>query len=544
MPHRGLQTIFASALTALVAGGSAFAEETVPNSASEAAPLVATSNDSVLDATATAIRGLLDGSDFADRPNAAAVSDFYTQRSFAAAWTKDGTLTARARDLIDRIGAADSDGLDPSAFDLPRSESGKHAKLQPRAAAEADVRLSLAVAAYARAAYAGQIDPGSISENIGYERQLPDLTQALTTVSNASNPVKTLASYNPPHREFAELRKKLAELRSAEKEKPPIRIPPGKTLKRGVEDARVGFLRQRLGLPTDVRSPALYDDTVVEAVTAFQKSARLKADGIVGRRTIAALNADPIDPIPAILVNMEKWRWMPRDLGQFYVRVNIPDFSLDVIKGEESIHTTRIVVGKPSQQTPVFSDEIEHTVVNPAWYVPASITRKELLPAARRNPGALRGYQVFALRKGRYRPIDPRRARRIDPRKIQIRQPPGPRNALGKVKFMFPNRYSVYLHDTPSKSLFKRDYRAYSHGCMRVMNPMDFADALLAQEPEIDANYLESLYGKRERRVDLSRKVPVHVTYFTAWVDESGGLQMRDDLYGHDGKIEKRLTAS
>ena len=202
------------------------------------------------------------------------------------------------------------------------------------------------------------------------------------------------------HREFAELRKKLAELRNAEKEKPPIKIPPGKTLKRGVEDARVGFLRQRLGLPTDVRSPAVYDGAVVEAVTAFQKSARLKADGIVGRRTTAALNADPIDPIPAILVNMEKWRWMPRDLGQFYVRVNVPDFTVDVYKGEESIHRTRIVVGNRASRLRIFSDEIEHTVVNPAWYVPASITRKELLPAARRNPSRAQGLSGLRAAQG------------------------------------------------------------------------------------------------------------------------------------------------
>jgi murein L,D-transpeptidase YcbB/YkuD len=170
----------------------------------------------------------------------------------------------------------------------------------------------------------------------------------------------------------------------------------------------------------------------------------------------------------------------------------------------------------------------------------------EMLPAARSNPGALRGYQVFALIKGRYRAVDPRfiNWRTVDMRKIQIRQPPGERNALGKIKFMFPNAYSVYLHDTPSKSLFQRDYRAYSHGCMRVMEPMEFADALLSEEVDLNAAYLKKLFGGSEKRVNLTKKVPVHITYFTAWVGESGALETRDDLYGHDAHIENALGSS
>jgi murein L,D-transpeptidase YcbB/YkuD len=547
MALRGPQFLFAGAL-ALFAAGGVLAEE--PRSVPEqggprvesGAPEVAT-----LDETSSAVRDLLSeaGNDdgFLDKRDAAAVAEFYSQRNYAPAWLIDGVMSDQARALIARIEAADSDGLDPSVFALPSPDIGSQVKAKPDVAARADVLLSTAITAYARTAYAGQVDPASISKNIGYDRQSPDLIEALNSVAASPDPVETLVAYNPPQPEFAALRDKLAELRNAEKNEKPIEIPAGKTLKLGVEDARVGFLRQRLDLPTDGPSPALYDDKVVGAVRTFQSSAGLKADGIVGPRTLAAMNADPVDPIPAILVNMEKWRWMPRDLGRFNVRVNIPEFTVDVYKDGARTYSTRIVVGKPTQQTPIFSDEIEHAIVNPAWNVPASITRNEMLPAARRNPGALRGYQVFALIKGRYRAVDPRRInwRRIDARKIQIRQPPGSRNALGKVKFMFPNRYSVYLHDTPAKSLFQKDYRAYSHGCMRVMNPMEFADALLSEEPELNSSYLESLYGSRERKVDLTRKVPVHITYFTAWVDESGDLQFRDDLYGHDRRIEERL---
>ena len=552
MALRGPQFIFVGALALAAMAGGAFAEE--PSTASTATETIAAADsaapESVLDETSAAIGDLLANAGkkgrFLSKRDAAAVAEFYSGRGYAAAWFPDGVMTDRGRALIARIQAADTDGLDPTAFTLPRVDLGRYAPSLPEFTARADVLLSQAVAAYARAAFAGQIDPGSLSSNIGYERHLPDEIEALKLVVASEDPVETLAAYNPPHPEFAALRDKLAELRNAEKAQKPIEIPAGPTLKLGVEDARVGFLRKRLELPSDVESPALYDEAVAEAVKAFQKSARLSRDGIVGPRTIAALNADPVNPIPAILVNMEKWRWMPRDLGKFYVRVNIPAFTVEVYKGDTIVHTTRVVVGKTSQQTPIFSDEIEHVIVNPAWNVPASITQKEMLPAARANPASLSGYQVFALIKGRYRAVDPRRInwRTIDARKIQIRQPPGRSNALGKVKFMFPNHYSVYLHDTPSKSLFQRDYRAYSHGCVRVMDPMAFAEALLIEEPKLNSAYLEKLYGSQERLVKLTRKVPVHITYFTAWVDESGTLQTRDDLYGHDRRIEKALGPS
>jgi murein L,D-transpeptidase YcbB/YkuD len=365
-------------------------------------------------------------------------------------------------------------------------------------------------------------------------------------ISGATDAVAALVSYNPPHPEFEALRKKLAELRAADEAERPIAIPEGQTLKLGVADARIGFLRKRLNVSSDVESPEIFDEAVAEAVKAFQASAQLKPDGIVGPRTVAAMNAGPVDLVPAVLVNMEKWRWMPRDLGRFHVRVSIPDYTVTVRKDGGIIHTTRVVVGKTTNKTPIFSDEIEHIVVNPAWNVPVSIATKEMLPAVRANPGALRGYQVFALIKGRYRAVDPRRInwRKIDMRKIQIRQPPGERNALGKIKFMFPNPYSVYLHDTPSKSLFAHDRRAYSHGCVRVMDPMEFADALLSEEKDLNAAYLKKLFGGKERTVKLTRKVPVHLTYFTAWVDEAGTLQTRDDVYGHDSRIEAGLGAS
>ncbi len=546
----GPQFLLVGTLSLFALGGNVFAEEATPQAAEVVESSEAVVEAPALDKVSAAIRDLLADSGhhgrILDKRDAAAVVKFYEARNYAPVWVPDGVMTDKARSLIERIRAADTDGLDPLAYSLPGNWLGKVAVSQPSFTAQTDVMLSQAIAAYAREAYAGRVDPADVSSNIGYERHTPDQIGALNKISVAGDPVAELVSYNPPHPEFQALRNKLAELRNAEKAKKPIEVPGGKTLKLGVADARVGFLRQRLELPTNVDAPATYDEGVAEAVKAFQKSARLTVDGIAGPRTIAALNADPIDPVPLVLLNMEKWRWMPRELGSFYVRVNVPDFTVEVRKNGATTYTTRIVVGKTTNQTPIFSDLIENIVVNPAWNVPASIARKEMLPAAQANPGALSGYQVFALIKGRFRAVDPRMInwRTVDMRKIQIRQPPGERNALGKVKFLFPNDYAVYLHDTPSKSLFQRDYRAYSHGCMRVMDPMEFADALLAEEPKLSSAYLKKLYGGGEKWVNLSQKVPVHITYFTAWVDESGNLQTRDDVYGHDGRIEKALGTS
>jgi L,D-transpeptidase YcbB len=549
---RGSSFLSIGALALIVTTGGVFAEEPVATQA--AVEIVeegeATAPELVLDETSAAIRDLIadagNHGGFLDKRDAAAVAEFYAERNYLAAWLKDGVLSEEVQALIARIGNAEIDGLDSSAYRLPTKGLINYAASMPEYTAQAEIMLSQAIVAYAREAYSGRIDPSKLSKDIGYKRRLPDLIEVLTTIAAADAPVETMVAYNPPHPEFAALRDKLAELRGAGEPDKPIEMPEGKALKLGVENARVGFLRKRLELPTDVESPALFDEEVAEAVKAFQRSSRLAVDGVVGPRTIAALNADPVDPIPTILVNMEKWRWMDRDLGQFYVRVNVPDFTVNVYQDGGVIHETRIVVGKVKNKTPIFSDQIEHIIVNPAWYVPASIIKNEMLPEVQANPNALSAYEVFALSKGEFRQVNPRSVnwRTVDPRKIQVRQPPGAGNALGRVKFMFPNEYAVYLHDTPSKSLFKRDYRAFSHGCMRVMNPMEFADALLTQETDRDSDYLERLYGGGEKRVNLSSKIPVHVTYFTAWVDELGKLQTRNDLYGHDRRIAKGVGTS
>ena len=211
----------------------------------------------------------------------------------------------------------------------------------------------------------------------------------------------------------------------------------------------------------------------------------------------------------------------------------------------QSVHETRVVVGEPKNPTPIFSDEIEHIVVNPYWNVPASILRDEMLPSAQVDPNYFsdKGYQVLAQVRGRTRIVDPWSVDwfYVNPATIRIRQPPGARNALGRIKFLFPNKHAVYLHDTPSKSLFKRSTRAFSHGCVRVQNPMKFADALLANEPKLDAKRLRAKFGGREKWVSLKTHIPVHLTYFTARVEADGSLIRITDIYGYDEKLRRLM---
>ena len=591
-------------VTALLAAGGALAQAAKSQGPVVLASYYAM-GDRAVDPMSESIRAVLnnvaDQGDFIEKKNGGALIAFYRAQSYAPSWIRDGKLSERALTVIDRIKVADTDGLDPSVYHLPHVQIGLAMPATLAAQARAEVMLSQAVMDYVRDAHSGRLDPADISQNLDYKPHIADPVAALTRVSLADDAPAVLASYNPQRPEFKALREKLAEARAAKGHLPPV-IPDGRNLRLGVKDPRVVVLRERLNvLPpppappaaepesaadlvagaerpagaapdgtgivpvsaatevldppaidtTEVASteppakpfdPEVFDESVDAAVKSFQEQAGLKPDGIVGPATLGRLNAAADDHVDTILVNMERWRWMPEDLGQFYVRVNIPNFNLDIYQNGKVIYTTRIVVGQPTKQTPVFSDEIEHVIVNPTWNVPASIAVKEMLPEIQANPGkALAGYQVFANIGGRFRAIDPYLVdwRSVDMRRIQIKQPPGERNALGSVKFMFPNPYAVYLHDTPSKSLFQKDYRAYSHGCMRVMNPWEFAAALLTYDPNVSAESIKKLVGGRETQVNLARHIPVHITYFTAWVDDSGELQLRSDIYGHDRRMEK-----
>ncbi|MCC6737285.1 MAG: L,D-transpeptidase family protein [Bauldia sp.] len=465
---------------------------------------------------------------------------FYAERGFAPAWIVRGRLSADARAIIARLGEAADDGLDPAAYAPPDPDFGMTASLSADMIAAAEIEMSVAVAAYVREAYAGRLDPRALDPNLDMDRHLPNIAAALADIGAADDGVAALAAYNPQHPGYVALRAALAEARGA----PAIArvvIPAGPTLRPGDTDERVGLLRTRLDVATVTTEPSVYDETLVQAVRAFQTRAGLIVDGIIGPNTIGALNGPAVDPVGEIIANMERYRWLPRDLGSYYVQVNIPEYLVRIFDRGEEVWETRVVVGQPANETPVFSDRMEYFVVNPYWNVPPSIVANELLPQLRADPGYfVRGaFDVFY----RGNLVDPYSVNwyAVTAGQVSIRQRPGPSNALGQIKFMFPNSHNVYLHDTPSKSLFQRDARAFSHGCVRVMNPMDFAEALLRYEESVSRQSLEAMFGPTERQVNLNHPINVHLTYFTAVFDDAGNLQFKPDIYGHSARVREAL---
>lgn len=485
---------------------------------------------------------------FSDKRNRAAVAEFYNQRGYQPVWSENGALVEKAKAVIDRIARADEDGLNPADYILPGTDLAAGAA-DAEALAGIEVRLSVAIGDYARHAYAGRFDPRSLGkDDVPVKPHLLDPIEVLASVADAADPAATLHAFNPGHEGYKRLRAKLAEIRAEEKAaKEYAAIPAGRGLIRaGDADERVPLIRARLDLSAEVEQPNIYDDTVVDAVRIFQSKSGLVPDGVVGPATISVMNQGPIDRTAEIVANMERWRWLPRDLGKVYVQVNVPAFELQVRDNGKVIHETRVVVGKTSNKTPIFSDRIQHLIVNPYWNVPFSIKQKEMRPEIMADPGSLnrQNFEVLANIRGRATRIDPYQIdwHNVNMNDLHIRQRPGAGNALGEVKFMFPNQHAVYLHDTPSKSLFQRGSRAFSHGCVRVMNPWDFAGVLLKTDPQWSLAKVKAMIGSgTERRVDLKNHIPVHLTYFTAWVDEAGTLQMRPDVYGHQAKTKAAL---
>ncbi len=501
----------------------------------------------IKDQIQAAMKALPKSKKFLTKRDNAAIRSFYEGRDFQAAWYENGELTKSARKLIFALSRADIDGLNPKDYVTPSLTLSRKSDASEEELAAADITLSRAVTRYTRHAYAGRIDPRRFSKKeITIKPHYPDSIKALTEIAAAENPKAKMRSFNPTHNGFVALRAEYNRLRLEPVQAKSTPIPDGKSLKAGMRDKRVALISKKLGFELPEENANLYSKDLAKAVKKFQKANGLVADGIAGKATLKALNGNREEILSDIVANMERWRWLPRDLGQFHVFVNIPTFHVQIVSDDKKIHETRVVVGKTRNKTPVFSDQMEYLVVNPYWNVPKSIASKELLPQIKTDPSAFfskRNYQVLASVKGRTRVIDPSQLdwSKVEASQVRLRQTPGTRNALGRIKFMFPNRHAVYLHDTPSKSLFKRDYRAFSHGCVRVHKPLEFADVILSQTKKWDAARVKRTIGGNERRVNLDKKIPVHLAYFTTWMSEEGVLQVRSDLYGHNKKVKKLM---
>ena len=425
-----------------------------------------------------------------------------------------------------RLKRADNDGLDPADYRIP-----DFAATAPEALADAEIKLTMAVLTYARHAQTGRVHFSRVSSDIIYNLVPPEPAEVLARMADAPDAGEALGAYNPPHEGFKALRAKLAEARGHEGSTP-LRIGGGPMLKPGMQDARVPVLRERLGVSSNADGTT-YDKELAEAVKKFQRQHELSATGNLNGATVEAINGPRRDrDADIIIANMERWRWLPRNLGapsigDAYVILNIPDYTLKVMQNGAQVWTTKVVAGQPGvHATPLLTETMKFITVNPTWNVPPSIVQNEYLPALQQDPDALTriGLKVDYNRDGT----------------VHIYQPPGDRNALGRIRFNFPNKFLVYQHDTPDKNLFSHDKRAYSHGCMRVQDPLKYGEVLLSIANPKDgytADRLRRMFGSAEQNINFVTHIPVHLTYQTAFVDEAGKLQIREDIYGRDSRV-------
>jgi L,D-transpeptidase YcbB len=434
----------------------------------------------------------------ANKADRDAATKVYETRLGAPIWVTETGLTDRALAVMTEIRAADGFGLQASAFKLPAQALADAKVPTATELADAEVTLSLAALKYARHARGGRLDPAALSEMFDRKPQVFAPASVLSELAVAAKPGAYLRLLHPTHPQFEKLRLKYLAAKSGQDLLPPPPLP----------------------------AP---EPPVVAGKAAPKKK------------------AGPVPPTPAavekkILANMEMWRWMP-EVGDTYVHNNIPEFMTRLYRSGKLVHAERIVTGKSDTQTPIFSDEFELVVFKPFWNVPESIKWKELQPELQRNPGALDKVGLKAAINGKE--IDPRAVNwsTTDLRSFHVYQPPGAANALGQVKFLFPNKHDVYMHDTPSKSLFNNASRAYSHGCMRVRDPLKFAEMLLGPDKGFDAATIAKLAnsGPDNNEIRLNKKLPIHITYFTTWVDDDGQLKVFNDIYGHEQKVHLGL---
>jgi murein L,D-transpeptidase YcbB/YkuD len=446
------------------------------------------------------------------------IEAFYSGRNYAPLWISDGKVNTRATAAIDYLRHVDADGLDPADYAVPSFA----ALSAPADLADAEIKLTAAVVTYARHASVGRVHWSRVSADIEFSTPAAEPGEVLAAVAGASDVAATLDSYEPQTPGYLALKAKLADIRAGKIDKEKAPIGKGAVLKIGMDDDRVPALRERLHVSG--ASGAAYDKSLAEAVKKFQQQHDLAATGTLTAATVEALNGRQPDRVTDIIIaNMERWRWMPHRFPDTYVIVNLPDFTLRVMHGGKQMWTTRIVIGKPEMATPIMTAEMKYITVNPTWNVPPSIVNHEYLPALAQDPTVL---ERMGLR------VD----RNADG-SIHIYQPPGDKNALGRIRFNFPNKFLVYQHDTPDKNLFAYDKRAFSHGCMRVQDPVHYAQVLLSLVRPNDAyteDRIRKMFGTSETDIQFPTFVPVNLTYQTAFVDDAGKLEIRDDIYGRD----------
>ena len=470
----------------------------------------------------------------------------YANRRYVPLWTRQGQITQTARAVIHKLENSPLLGLHKASYYPKVLNSWVHFQ-DANSTLQLELVLTDSLYEFFDNLANGQTskapgNPGTWHQkhgrtNIEYE--------ALQFFSGDATFNETVDRLQPINYRYTDLLLALRDHHRIYAQGGYTRIAPGNTLKVGSRSSRISQLRNRLlqsGDLTNTSSPTadIFDWEVEQGVKNFQQRHGLQADGIPGNKTLAELNIPIEKRIAQIEINLDRWRWLPRDLGANNVIVNTAGFDMKVTLQYNDALDMKVVVGKPENQTPIFSDEMEHMVFKPSWNVPKSISREELLPKELSSPGYLdnRNFVVVSRSDQTARPVSSLPTYELDPStfnaKYRLRQQPGKKNALGEIKFMFPNRHSIYLHDTNAKHLFAENKRAFSHGCIRVENPELLARTLLLNDGKGDYAIDELINNNNSKAVKLGENLPVHITYQTSWVDEHGRVQFRPDIYGHD----------
>lgn len=477
-----------------------------------------------------------------------ALSQFYRERGYEPLWAgrSDG---ARRRALLEALSHAADHGLPASRYDAEQLAAGFRAARSARERGQVEVVASGMFLQYAQDVQAGVLQPNRVDD--GIKRRAPRRDRLAQIVAfSKSTPDAYMRSLPPQSPEYARLmaaKQRLERLLGQGGWGPAVNAS---VLRPGDSGPGVVALRNRLIAMGYMKRSAAgdYDAALQQAVQAFQIDHGLASDGVAGDSTLSQINIPVETRLEQVIVAMERERWLGADRGKRHVLVNITDFHASIIDDGKVTFETRSVVGMNAhdRRTPEFSDMMDHMILNPTWNVPRSIAVKEYLPKLQKNPNAV-SYLKLLDQRGRTVPRDAVDFNEFTEKTFpfDIKQPPSRRNALGLVKFMFPNRYNIYLHDTPEKHLFARSNRAFSHGCIRLNDPFDFAYALLArQESDPKAFFQSVLATGRETRVDLRQPIPVHLIYRTAFTQAKGRIQFRRDVYGRDAEIFDALRAA
>ncbi len=477
---------------------------------------------------------------------------FYEERDFKLAWTRQENVDTLVR-LVENTTAH---GLDPEDYHLSalrkllaevRSTPNPDASLL----VDLDILLTDSLVRLAYHYSFGKVVPGDLDPNWNFARELQheDPVQVLGAAIASESLEAFLNETIPEPYFYRRLREALAQYREIQRAGGWPTVPPGATLRLGDRSERVAVLRDRLRITGDLEEPEasepnLLDESVEAGVKAFQTRHGLDVDGAVGPKTLAALNVSVEARIDKIRVNMERNRWVHQDLPPDFVLTDIAGFHVYLVRDGEVVWDARAQVGRTYRKTPVFRDTMNHLVFNPTWTVPPGILRNDILPRVKKDPDYLRRRNISVLdRNGKIVDIDSIDWGSLGGRfPYTLRQEPGPNNALGRVKFMFPNSFMVYLHDTPSKTLFGRSQRAFSSGCIRVERPFELAELLLDDPKKWNQTAIQKVLDtQRTRTVLLDNPLPVLLLYWTAQVDEAGRVHFREDIYGRDERVLKAL---